>query len=87
MEPAILLLGAAGAILMLKERDRRMKWLLAYAVAPVVLVAVFVGFSQGGSRFGIVALPAVILLAEERLKASTNNKSSTRLSLTGLQVD
>ena len=63
MEPALLLLGAAGAVLMLRERDRRMKWCLAYAVAPVVLVAVFVGFSQGGSRFGIVALPAVMLLA------------------------
>ena len=63
LEPAVLLFAAAGGAVLLRERHRAVKWLLSYTVLPLAAAPVFVGFSQGGSRFGIVALPAVALLA------------------------
>ena len=63
MEIAAILCAGAGAWMMLRRRDRRVKWLLAFGVVPPMLAVLFVGFSKGGSRFGIVSLPAVMLLA------------------------
>ena len=66
-EPAALLCAAIAAWALLLQRDRRGKWLLCWALAPSALVVLFVGFAEGGSRFALVALPAVLLLAGEGL--------------------
>jgi 4-amino-4-deoxy-L-arabinose transferase-like glycosyltransferase len=52
-----------GAWMMWAIRDRRLRWILCYGILPPLLLIIFIGFSQGGSRFGIVALPAILLLA------------------------
>jgi len=63
MEPAALICAGVAAWLMLRFGDRRARWLLPYAVVPCVLSVLFVGVSQGGSRFAVIALPPVLLLA------------------------
>ena len=65
MEPTVLICAAVAVWLLMIERDRRVKWLLPFAALPILVVVGFVGFSQGGSRFAIVSLPAVVLLAGE----------------------
>lgn len=63
MEPSLVICGGVAAWLLLQAGDRRARWLVPYAVVPPVLSALFVGATQGGSRFAIVSLPAVLLLA------------------------
>ena len=63
MDVMVLICAALGAWWLMIARDRRAKWLLTFAVVPVISVIVFVGFSHGGSRFAFVSLPAVVLLA------------------------
>lgn len=63
MEPSVVLCAIVGVWLLHVGRDYRLKWLLPFAVVPPVLVAMLVAFSRGGSRFAIVSLPAVLLLA------------------------
>jgi len=66
-EPAALICAAVAAWILLEQGDRRGKWLLAWALIPPALVVLFVGFSEGGSRFALIALPAFLLLAGEGL--------------------
>ena len=63
LEATLIVCGAVGAWLLYRMSDAKARWLVCWAVAPTALTAAFVGWSQGGSRFGIVALPAVLLLA------------------------
>ena len=63
LDVGVLLCALIGVLFLFRMRDRSVKWLLPYALAPAILVAVFVGFSQGGSRFAIIVAPPVILLA------------------------
>jgi len=65
MEPAILICAGVGSWLLLRERDPRARWLVSFAVVPLVLLVGLVGLSRGGSRFGLVCLPAFLLLAAE----------------------
>lgn len=67
LEPAALLLAGVGVWLLIRLGDRRVTWLVSFASAPVVCVVLFIGFSQGGSRFAITALPIVLLLAATAL--------------------
>jgi len=69
MEAPLLILAACGAGMLLRRGGGRVKWLVAYAFVPMALVPFFVGFSRGGSRFGLVALPGVVLLAGGALDA------------------
>jgi hypothetical protein len=66
-EPAALLCAAVAAWLLLRQRDRRGKWLMSWALVPPALVVLFVGFTEGGRRFALVSLPAFLLLAGEGL--------------------
>ncbi len=63
IEIPVLLCAAAGGWMLWRLRDPRLLWLAAYAGVPLLLTAIFVGFSEGGSRFGLVALPPFLLLA------------------------
>ena len=72
LEPVLLICAGVGTWLLLRAGDRRAKWLSAFVVVPALLVAVFVGSSEGGSRFGLVSLPAVVLLAAATLDGLLN---------------
>jgi len=63
LDAGVLVCAAAGGWLLLRLHDRRAKWLISFVLVPSLLMVVLVGFSQGGSRFGIVVLPPVVLLA------------------------
>jgi hypothetical protein len=63
IEVPVLLCAAAGGWMLWRLRDPRLLWLAAYAGVTLFLAALFVGFTEGGSRFGLVALPPFLLLA------------------------
>ena len=63
IEIPALLCAAAGGWMLWRLRDPRLAWLGSFAGVPLALMAVFVGFSEGGSRFALVALPPFLLLA------------------------
>ena len=63
MDFAILVLAAVGGWILVGWGDRRGKWMVCFGVVPSLLTVVFIGFSEGGSRFAFVALPGFILLA------------------------
>ena len=63
IEPVVIICAIVGAVVLRLERDYRLKWLAPYAALPPAMVAIFVAFSKGGSRFAIVCLPAWLLLA------------------------
>ena len=81
MEAPLVACAAAGAWVLLRSHDRRAKWLLCFAAAPPVAAVVFVGFSQGGSRFGIISLPAVAILAGAALDWLVENVPRGRRKL------
>ena len=66
-EPAVLICAALGTWALFHDGKRTGKWLLPYAAVPPLLVMLLVGFSHGGSRFVLVSLPAVVLLAGDGL--------------------
>jgi len=90
IHPAVILCAAVGAWLLLRQRDRRGKWLLCYAAVPALIVVIFVGFAEGGRRFAIIALPAFLLLAGEGLdlliRHSTDAGRKVAWALVGLVV-
>lgn len=63
VELPVMLCAAAGGWMLWRLRDPRLAWLGAYAAVPLALTALMVGFSEGGSRFALVALPPFLLLA------------------------
>jgi 4-amino-4-deoxy-L-arabinose transferase-like glycosyltransferase len=63
MDFAILILAAVGGWLLARWGDRRGKWMICFGVVPSLLTVLFIGFSEGGSRFAFVALPGFVLLA------------------------
>ncbi|GEM_PF-2438911 len=63
VEVPVLLCAVAGGWMLWRLRDPRLAWLAAFAGVPLFLTALFVGFAEGGSRFGLVALPPFLLLA------------------------
>lgn len=63
MDIAVLVLAAVAAWLLIRWGDRRGKWMACFGLVPAALTVVFIGFSEGGSRFAFAALPGFILLA------------------------
>ena len=90
LDAALLICAVIGVWVLLRQGDRRAKWLLTFAAVPVLLLTVFVAFSKGGSRFGIVVLPPVVLLAaatlDALLKIVPQNRKKLALAVVGLVV-
>ena len=67
LDPFVLLLAVGGAVAALRRRDPMGQWMTAFAAVPLVGVLTMIAFSRGGTRFMLVALPMVALLAADAL--------------------
>lgn len=77
MDFAILILAGVAGWILVRWGDRRGKWMVCFGAVPSLLTVVFIGFSEGGSRFAFVALPGFILLAAWLLDFMTSVLTGT----------